>query len=340
MPRELRRLMRQLCRFVLLCLAVGLLVHIEAPSARGVAPDSTSVRVLSGHQGAITSICISPDGRFLASGSLDKTVRLWEVATGKNLRVMRGHTDEVYAVAFSRDGQYLASSGYDRRVIVWETATGRIVRKISLSSWSTAIGFSSDGHLGVADQDGSILLLNAKTGATLRKWKSDFGVFSLAFSPDGRSLVTGGPIYVWNSETGEKMKGLPAPGGIAGMAFSQDGQFLVTAHWRGSARLWNFATGQLISTLEPKVTRRVRGPSGTVTVDLEMPMAAAAFSPDGKFVLTAGEDRAVRVWDVSTHKEVRQFTGHTMAVTGLAFTSDGKYLASGSLDGTVRLWLF
>jgi len=311
-----------------ICLVSGFLVS----SAQ------TVPQVLRGHTGAISSIAVSQDGRLIATGSLDRTVRLWDAQTGKAIRILQDHKAEVYAVAFSPDDRILASSSYDGRVMLWDVRAAKLLRVLEIKGWSIAVAFSPDSRqLAVASQQRNIVIYDVQNGSALRTLETRGGINILAFSPDGRCLASdGAAIELWDLQTGKVSKSLQGHrGSVRGIAFSPDGRFLASAGADKTARLWNLETGEsvrVIETLTPIVTSYA--PEG---VKRKMPVTAVAFSPDGKLLaMTTG--RAIHLWDVSTGDQVRTLEGHAQSVTSVVFLPDGNSLASCSLDGTIRIW--
>lgn len=286
---------------------------------------------LNGHQRAVTSVACSPDGRWIASGSLDHTARLWDIPSQREVRVLKGHNAEVYAVAFSPDSRYIASAGRDRRVLLWEVATGKLARTIEgFPDWSVAIGFSPDGaHIAIGRQDGKVEIHDVtaiKSPTILASKEPFYSVGALAYSPDGKFLAMSWTrVVVWDLHKGDVAATLRIPQGfISSILFSPDGSLIAAACFDKSVHIWSTATWKAGPVLQ--------------AAPAKLPLAAIAFSPDSRRLATAGADKPIWLWDVTQATLLRTFEGHTMTVTGLAFTPDGETLVSGSLDQTVRLW--
>ena len=291
---------------------------------------------LAGHLEPVDTIAFSPDGSMIASGSRDGAVMLWDFQTGKKILTIQGHEHPISSVTFSPDGLTLASSGEPNWVRsslskvgelkLWDTRTGEQVR--TLEGHSNTVGcmaFSPNGEVlasGGGRYDGTVRLWNTRTGEESRILEGQFGVHSVAFSPDGVKLATANHISVrfWNARTGEHLRTLVH--WVGRFAFSPDGKTLAVGR-AGAIEIWDAHSGEKLRTL-PELTGSV-----------------LAFSPDGTTLAIRRGHHSILLCDARSGDVLQTFDVHTDYVVSATFSPDGKVFASGwphKGNSFLRLW--
>ena len=293
-----------------------------------------AIVVFSGYNDTVLSVAFSPDGKTLASGSGDGTVRLSNLATHQQIgSPLTGTHRAVNSVAFSPDGTTLATGNDDGTVRLWDLATHRQIGRPFTGHGSVinSVAFSPDGKiLASGSLDGTVRLWDVATHRQVgRLAAGGAAILSVAFSLDGKTLASGSDdhtVRLWDLATHRQI-GSPLTGHsgqVNSVAFSPGGTTLASGAADGTVRLWDLATHRQIGS-------PLTGHGG--------PVYSVAFSPDGKTLASGSADNAVRLWDLATHRQIGSpLTGHGGPVNSVAFSPDGTTLASGSDDHTVRLW--
>ena len=262
-------------------------------------PGVTLRLTLRGHKDWIGRIAWSPDGKWLASPSNDKTIRIWDAVTGKVVRTLAGHTNTVYSVAWSPDGRRLASASDDQTVRLWDIETGQDLRTLKGHSGGVnSVAWSPDGRrLASASDDATIRLWDAETGQALRTLAGhSHQLNSVAWSPDGRRLASASSdktVRLWDAETGQALRTLKGHSErIFSVAWWPELGVprLASASGDKTIRLWDAETGLATNVLE--------GHTGA--------MRCAAFAPDARLIASNGGsgDNTVRLWRCDTWQPV------------------------------------
>lgn len=279
---------------------------------------------LTHERGAVEAIAFSPDSKWLATGSLDFTARVWEPATGQEIARME-HQQTVLTVAFSPDGRWLATGSQDGTARVWDVGSkGQEVARMTHEGDVVAVTFSPNGRwLATASVDGTSHVLDMTTDQEILRLEHQEAVLAVAFSPDGSWFATGsndGTIRVWEASTWNEVARLAHQDTVLAVAFSPDDRWLATASFDGTTRIREVSTWKEVSRLEH-----------------EAAVVAVAFSPDAQWLATGSWDKTARVWDVAVGQEVIRLE-HEDRVVAVTFSPDSRWLATGSLDTTARVW--
>ena len=301
------------------------------------------LRVLSGHTDGLNGAEFSPDGQRIVTASSDKTARLWETASGRQLQVLSGHTGALSVAAFSPDGRRIVTSSDDATARVWDAASGKQLKVLTGHTDSLVQAtFSPDGgRIVTTSVDRTARLWDTASGQLLRLLSGHADRVSNAeFSPDGKLIATASfdaTARLWDASDGQQLRVLsvraqPLEDTATWFPanFSPDGLQIVTAFGGplGSdtedsrLSLWDAASGE-----------RLRVLSGH-----KKPVTAAAFSPDGRRIVTASDDQTARLWDTANGEQLHVLSGHTETLNSAVFSPDGQRIVTASDDQTARLW--
>jgi WD40 repeat protein len=302
----------------LLLLAMPIIFALIVSSGVSEAGDDLEIFVQMGHSDFATSVAWSPDGRYAVSLSGDKTIKIWETSTGREIRTLGRHEYNANSAVFSPDGRYILSGGAGD-IKLWETATGKEIT--SYPGEAESFAFSPDGRyaLSASNKTNGIRLWELSTGKSIRTLQGHSGpVISVKFSPGGRYALSGSAdstARLWDVSTGMSLHVLSGHSdAVFSVAFSPNGLYAISGSSDKTVRFWEVSSGRIIRTLQGHS-------AGVISV---------AFSPDGKNVLSASIDQVVKRWEVSTGREISSVPVDFSFVSGVAFSPDGQLVMSGS----------
>ncbi|KAG8724875.1 hypothetical protein FRC09_012786 [Ceratobasidium sp. 395] len=288
-----------------------------------------------GHTRTTNSITYSPRGTYIASGSSDKTVRVWNTYTGKMLgQPLEGHTGSICVVACSPDGASIVSGSDDMTIRIWDVQSSQMLgRPLQGHTDSVvSVAYSPDGtRVASASTDQTIRIWDVHTRQMLGRPLQGHtdSVVSVAYSPDGRCIISGSKdhtIRIWDAYTGQTL-GQPLEGHagtVNQVAYSPNGAHILSCSSDKTTRIWDAHTKKALG-------RPLEGHTDNVL--------SATYSPDGAYIVSGSADTTVQIWDARTGKSLGSpIEGHTGSVNAVAFSPDGASIVSCSSDKTVRIW--
>jgi predicted NACHT family NTPase len=312
----------------------------------------------------VNSVSLSRDGRLALSGSGDKTLKLWEIATGRCLRTFEGHTDEVYSVSLSADGRFALSGSGDKTLKLWEVATGRCLHTYEGHRDRVySVSMSADGRFVLSGSgDKTLKLWEIATGHCLHTYKGHRDrVYSVSMSTDGRFVLSGSgdkTLKLWEIATGHCLHTYEGHRDrVYSVSMSADGRFVLSGSGDKTLKLWERATGHCLHTFEEhtdKVTsvtlsadsRLALSGSRDGTLKLWEVVGDRYLFPFERYIaavilsLLESSDKTLKLWEVVIGRCLRTFEGHGNSVRSVSLSTDCSLALSGSDDEPLKLWLF
>jgi len=291
-------------------------------------PGTSLQRTLAGHSNVVTAVALTENGRLAVSASWDKTLKVWDVVSGRELHTLTGHTGPLYAVALTADGTVAVSASGDT-LKVWDVDSGRELHTVAgHTGIDSAIALSADGRLAVSASGGHTLKVwDVVSGRELRTLACNSkGVSAIALTADGRLAVSASDdhtLTVWEVSSARKLHTLAGhTEEVRAVAITADGRLAVSASFDNTLKVWDLVRGRELHTLA--------GHSGRVL--------AVVVTPDGRKAVSASDDATLKVWEVTSGRELRTLVGHTHQVHAVALAAGGQLAVSASWDNTLKVW--
>ena len=289
------------------------------------------IRTLTGHHSSIHGLAFSWNGKILASGSADRTIKLWNPDSRIPRATLSGHSSLIEAIAWTPDGRILASGSWDYAIKIWDVETAELIHTFcEHSGWIKSLAISPDAKILVsASSDRTIKLWNLQTKELQNTLCGHSGaVHCVAISSDGQTLASGGAdqtIKIWDLGNPEVQQTLEGHGdAVNALTFSPSGQFLISGSADQTIKIWDLGNKILLYTLN--------GHSGAVH--------SVAINAQGDLLISGSGDKTVKIWHPSSGKQLYTLCEHSAGVTAVAIHSNSGKIASGSQDKTIKIWQF
>ena len=287
---------------------------------------------LKGHDGWVRAVAFFPNGFSFASGSYDRTIRLWNVRENQSFGTLSNHLGSISginAIAVHPNGSTFATACIDKSIKLWNFRSGKPIRNLEGHEGQVySVAYSPDGKILVSvSADKTIKLWNWRKGELLKTLEGHQDkVVSVAFHPDGKRIASASfdkTIKLWDVNTGKEIlniSGHTAP--VNAIIFSPDGKLIVSGSQDQTIKIWDTDTGKIIKTLS--------GHTGGVL--------AVALNRDGSAIASGGVDKTIRLWNVKTGEMTQTLSNHEAPILSLSFSPKDATLVSGSADRSVKVW--
>jgi len=285
-----------------------------------------------GHSAPVTSVAFSPCGHYVLSGSKDKTVKLWDIATGREIRTFKGHSDVVSSVKFSPDDRHIVSTSWDGSVRLWDITSESEVRASREHQYKVnAVAVSRDGKYALSGSEDRSLILWHLPSCRVAKRFGGSGLASEVTQYTSRHSSKIRDRIALNVQAIAKLpeksrRWKPYASGhiesVVSVHLSSKGTYALSGGQDFTMRLWDISKGETVKIFKLPLVE----------------FLAVALSPNGKYALSGNSDSVLRLWRISNRKVIYELRGHSDAVSAVAFSPDGQYALSGSWDSTLILW--
>lgn len=282
-----------------------------------------------GHSNGILSIAYSPNGRYIITGSKDKTAKVWDSLSHQCTLTLQGHFGPVFTANFSPDSNYIVTGSNDHSIKLWDFKTGKCIFTVR-GNWNQvwSASFSPNGKYIIASLgDHTVKIWDIQTEQLFMTLEGhSHSVRSAEYSSDGGKIVTcsgDNQIKLWDSKTGKCLRTLKGHSNlVTSVAVSPDGRYIASGSWDHTIKLWDLNSGQCQLTM--------KGHSNDVL--------CVGFSPDGKKIASSSGDNTIKIWDTHSGQCLNTLNGHLNWVNSIAYNPNGKNIVSGSHDFKVKIW--
>jgi len=298
-------------------------------------PSGPLIRTLVGHTNVVEAVAVTPDGRHIVSGSWDKTLKVWDLESGRELTILKGHTEFIKAVVITPDGKRVISGSQDKTLRVWDLENDRELAVLrGHTSYVNAVAITPDGKRVISgSMDKTLKVWDLGSSRELATFTGHNGIIkAVAVTPDNHRAVSGSgsilekdgdkTLKVWDLESGRELATLKGhTGEINAVAVTPDGRRVISGSRDTTLKVWDLESGRELATF--------KGHTGDIAV--------VAVTPDGRRVVSGSGgtwemygDKTLKVWDLENGRELATFKGHTAEISAVAVTPDSRRVVSGS----------